>query len=200
MKHAKQNLVAKQLTVVAVILMVCIIFAVMFTVNTIKLHKLNNKPAEVINKVETLVVEKEVTVEVEKKPNYTYDELYCMAVVIYNEAGGNNCTDEQRELVGYVVLNRVNDTRYPNTIREVLEQPGQYQGLGKAGVNFAKRSSDPKEAKSLERAWLTAKKVLENRNNIPIPSNVIFQAAFKQGIGLYKQIGNTYFCYAKEVK
>ena len=129
---------------------------------------------------------------------YTHDELYCMAVVIYNEAGGDRCTDEERELVGYVVLNRVNDSRYPDTIREVLEEPGQYEGLGTKGVHFAERSQDALEADALERAWETAKVVLENRNNIPIPENVLFQARFKQGIGTYKQIGNTYFCYAEE--
>lgn len=122
-----------------------------------------------------------------------------MAVAIYNEAGGDECTDEERELVGYVVLNRVNDSRYPDSIRGVLEQPGQYAGLGSKGVNFAKRSSNKYEAPSLERAWETAKKVLENRNDIPIPENVVFQAEFEQGIGVYKQIGRTYFCYAREV-
>lgn len=123
-----------------------------------------------------------------------------MAVVIYNEAGGSASTDEEREYVGYVVLNRVNDSRYPDSIRGVLEQPGQYYGMGSKGVHFAKRSSNPNEAYALERAWDTAKKVLENRNDIPIPKNVVFQAEFKQGIGVYKQIGTTYFCYAKEVE
>lgn len=123
-----------------------------------------------------------------------------MAVVIYNEAGSNYCTDEQRELVGYVVLNRVNDSRYPDTVRGVLEQPGQYAGLGANGVHFAARASKENESLAVDRAWCTAAKVLSNRNNIPIPSNVVFQAEFVQGIGTYKQIGDTYFCYAEEVK
>lgn len=121
-----------------------------------------------------------------------------MAVAIYNEAGGNECSDEMRELVGYVVLNRVNDPHYPDTIRGVLEDPGQYAGLGRAGVHFAKRSSKPEEAAALARAWDTAEKVLENRNDIPIPENVVFQAEFTQGSGVYKRIGNTYFCYSGE--
>lgn len=199
MKTAKSTLLAKQLYFVASLILVCITLIVILIISSIKTHNLkrqyNSVSANVITKTETIVEEKEVVVEVEKTPNYTYDELYCMATVIYNEAGGNECTDEHRELVGYVVLNRVNSSYYPNTIREVLEQPSQYQGFSRNGVNFAKRSSDTIEAKALERAWITAKKVLENRDNIPIPESVVFQAEFKQGSKVYKQIGNTYFCY-----
>ena len=54
----------------------------------------------------------------ETRASFTDEELYCMAAVIYNEAGGNAATDEHRKLVAYVVLNRVNDPRFPDTIRE----------------------------------------------------------------------------------
>lgn len=178
----------------------CIIMFGIIITNIIYIHHLKNQEPEIITKtqVQTQVVEKpvekKVVVEVEKESNYTYDELYCMAVVIYNEAGSNRCTDQQREYVGYVVMNRVKDPRYPNTIREVLEQPGQYEGLGVSGVHFTNRASGSLEVEALERAWNIAKEVLENRNNIPIPSNVVFQAEYTQGVSVYKKIGNTYFC------
>ncbi len=193
----KNNLLAKQLCFVAATILACVILLVTQITTGIKLYQLSNidTTEDVITNVETVVVEKEVVVEVEKELNYTYDELYCMAVAIYNEAGGNACTDEHRELVGYVVLNRVKDSRYPSTIRKVLEQPCQYEGIDKNGVYFAKRGNTELELKALERAWKTAKKVLENRDNIPIPENVVFQAQFKQGTGLYKKLYNTYFCY-----
>lgn len=193
------RLLAKQLSFVAFILMVCIGLIITLIVNAFTIKTLKKQQdadsAEVIANVETVVVEKEVVVEVEKELNYTYDELYCMAVVIYNEAGGNACADEHRELVGYVVLNRVKDSRFPNTIRGVLQQNGQYEGISKNGVYFAKRGNSQLELQALERAWVTAKKVLENRDNIPIPENVVFQAEFTQGTGLYKKLRNTYFCY-----
>ena len=193
------SLLAKQLSFVAFILTVCVGLVITLIVNAFTIKTLKKQQdadsAEVITNVETVVVEKEVVVEVEKELNYTYDELYCVAVAIYNEAGGNACTDEHRELVGYVVLNRVKDSRYPNTIRKVLEQPGQYEGIDKNGIYFAKRGNSALELKALERAWKTAKKVLENRNNIPVPENVVFQAQFKQGNGVYKKLYNTYFCY-----
>lgn len=191
----KEKIVNRALKQIIFITVMTLIFVMIIVALSIALNK---KPTvEVITKtdIQTVEVEKEVVIEIKKEPNYTYDELYCMAVVIYNEAGSNVCTDEQQELVGYVVLNRVNDSRYPNTIREVLTQKGQYAGIWDNGVYFAKRGNSETEVKALERAWITAQKVLENRNNIPIPENVIFQAQFKQGSGIYKQIGNTYFCY-----
>ena len=180
----KEKIVNRALKQIIFIAVMTLIFVMVIVALSIALNK---KPTvEVITKtdIQTVEVEKEVVAEVEKELNYTYDELYCMAVVIYNEAGSNVCTDEQRELVGYVVLNRVNDSRFPNTIREVLTQKGQYEGLWNNGVYFHKRGTSDDELKALERSWVTAKKVLENRDNIPIPGNVIFQANFKQGSGV----------------
>jgi spore germination cell wall hydrolase CwlJ-like protein len=147
------------------------------------------------------VVEEPVIVEPAPeipKAMYTTDELFCLAAIIYNEAGGDACTDEHRALVGYVVLNRVNDPRFANSIRRVLETPGQYVGM-QDGVKFSERYTAPGEKHAVERAYKVAQEVLENRNNIPIPETVVFQAEFVQGAGIYKQMGNTYFCYAKEV-
>lgn len=195
MQIVKLRMLAK---ILLALIISCVIMFGIIIANIIYINQLKNQKPEVITKtqIQTQVVEKEVVVEVEKDLNYTYDELYCMAVVIYNEAGSNNCTDQQREYVGYVVMNRVKDPRYPNTIREVLEQPGQYEGLGVSGVHFADRAANVTETKAIERAWGTAKKVLENKDNIPIPSNVVFQAEYTQGTGIYKQLNNTYFCYS----
>ena len=51
-------------------------------------------------------------------------EAWCMAQNIYYEARGSNRAD--RIAVADVVLNRVQDTRYPNTICEVVRQGKQY--------------------------------------------------------------------------
>ena len=196
----RKQLIIKQLNFVATIMFACVVlFAALIYMFVLYKQQKSNVVTEVVTQVETVVIEKEVpkevVVEVVKEPNYTYDELYCMAVVIYNEAGSNSCSDEHREFVGYVVLNRVNSDKYPDTIRDVLQQRGQYQCLWNNGIYFTKRGSSEVEIKALERAWSAAKKVLENRDNIPIPEDVVYQANFKQGSGVYKQIGNTYFCY-----
>lgn len=135
--------------------------------------------------------------ETEPEPTYTEDELFCMAAAIYNEAGGNSCSDETRTMVGYVILNRVKDERFPNTIREVLEAKKQYGRFYWTGVKFADRSSKPEEQAAVERAYTIAKKVLTEPSTIP--ETVVFQAEFEQGVGVYKYEDGIYFCYAKEV-
>lgn len=47
-------------------------------------------------------------------------EAWCLAQNIYHEARGSNKAD--RIAVADVVLNRVNDVRYPNTVCEVVRQ------------------------------------------------------------------------------
>ena len=49
-----------------------------------------------------------------------FPEVQCMALNIYYEARGSNLAD--KAAVADVVLNRVNDTRYPNTVCEVVKQ------------------------------------------------------------------------------
>ena len=53
----------------------------------------------------------------------TYPEHYCMALNIYYEARGSNLAD--KAAVSDVVLNRVNDNRYPNSVCEVVKQGKQ---------------------------------------------------------------------------
>lgn len=52
-----------------------------------------------------------------------YPQAYCMALNIYYEARGSNLAD--RAATADVVWNRVKDTRYPNTICEVVKQGRQ---------------------------------------------------------------------------
>ena len=59
--------------------------------------------------------------EVEKRASA--EELRCLALNIYYEARGSNLADKAG--VADVVLNRVKDTRYPNTICEVVHQGKQ---------------------------------------------------------------------------
>ena len=53
-----------------------------------------------------------------------YPQAYCMALNIYYEARGSNLAD--RAATADVVINRVLDTRYPNTICEVVKQGRQH--------------------------------------------------------------------------
>lgn len=51
-------------------------------------------------------------------------ELEMLAIAVHAEAG--NQSFEGRQAVAGVILNRVDSTRFPNTISEVLNQKGQF--------------------------------------------------------------------------
>ena len=56
-----------------------------------------------------------------------FDELYLLAKIICVEAGSPQLSDEWRMCVGEVVLNRVASPEFPDSICEVVFEPGQYQ-------------------------------------------------------------------------
>ena len=57
---------------------------------------------------------------------YTQADLDLLSRLIYAEAGCTWIPDWVQRMVGSVVLNRVESQYYPDTIREVIYQPGQY--------------------------------------------------------------------------
>ena len=128
----------------------------------------------------------------ETTPPYTGDELEMMALVIYLEAGGDACSDETRLMVGNVVMNRVADSRFPNTIYEVLTRKGQYGLLHWTGLVWPAKASDPTEAHAVERAHACAERVLLGEKLLP--EDVIWQAEFIQGTEVVAYQDGMYFC------
>ena len=57
-------------------------------------------------------------------PYIAYDDLVLLAQVIHTEAGSAWLPDEWRLAVGEVVLNRVASPEFPDTLEEVVFQPG----------------------------------------------------------------------------
>lgn len=115
--------------------------------------------------------------------NYSQADLDLLSRVIFSEAGSSWMTDEHQRAVASVVLNRVADSRFPNTINGVVYQRGQYGCVYNGMIN--KTPS--------QRAIDNAKYVLEN--GVTIPNNVVWQAQFRQGRGVWKYIQGHYFCY-----
>lgn len=128
-----------------------------------------------------------------KEPTYTQEELEALALVIYQEAGGDSCSDDCRQMVGEVVLNRVADSRFPGTIEEVLLQPKQYGRLSKTGLVWPERASNPEEAHAIERAYKCAEQLLSGSTARLLPPDVIFQAEFVQG-EIVAELDGFYFC------
>lgn len=127
------------------------------------------------------VVEEEVSTETAYE--YTQEDLDLLAHVIYAEAGSDYCTDEMRYGVGSVVLNRVEDECFPDTLYNVIYQKGQYQCTWDGNID---KTPD-------ERSYRIAQDLLNNGSIFP--SDVVYQAEFKQGSGMYSKIQNIYFCH-----
>lgn len=127
-------------------------------------------------------------------PEYTAEELETLAIIIYQEAGGDNFSDYIRECVGCVVLNRAENPNYPDTIQEVATQKSQWGRLYWTGIIWPERASLPSEAHAVERARGCAKKLLETDIR-PVPENVIWCAEFPQGTGTWLHRNGIYFCY-----
>lgn len=136
---------------------------------------------------ESTTVAAELTTEAEtEEPTeyYSEDDLYWLSRVISAEVG--NSTYESKAMCGLVVLNRVNSSSFKaETIEEVIFSPGQYET-----VSNGKIYNEPDD-ESIE----IAKKILEGTIEIEIPADVVYQAEFRQGSGIYCQIGNEYYCF-----
>ena len=115
-----------------------------------------------------------------------------LALVIYQEAGADYCSDETRLMVGTVVMNRVADSRFPNTIYEVLTQRAQYGRLHWTGIVWPARASYESEAHAVERAYKLAERILLGER--ALPEDVIWQAEFKQGTEVVAYQDGVYFC------
>lgn len=124
---------------------------------------------------------------------YTDEELDILALIVYQEAGGDGVSDDTRRLVAQVFLNRVNDSRFPDSFYEVATEERQYGRLYWTGIVWPDRASSQAEAHAVERAYTIAQEVLESDEPI-CPEGVIFQAEFVQG-EIYAEQDGMYFCF-----
>mgnify|MGYP002709504938 CR=1 FL=1 len=124
---------------------------------------------------------------------YTDEELEILALIVYQEAGGDKVSDDTRRLVAQVFLNRVNDSRFPDSFYEVATAERQYGRLYWTGIVWPDRASSQAEAHAVERAYKIAQEVLESDEPI-CPEGVIFQAEFVQG-DIYAEQDGMYFCF-----
>lgn len=143
--------------------------------------------------VEAPVEEPVVNVDSTSDKTYTDEELEILALIVYQEAGGDNVSDSTRRLVAQVFLNRVNDSRFPDSFYEVATANRQYGRLYLTGIVWPDRASSPAEGPAVGRAYKIAQEVLESDEPI-CPEGVIFQAEFVQG-DIYAAQDGMYFCF-----
>lgn len=147
---------------------------------------------ETISETEETIPETEPSVE--KSPEVTEppttkatipstdndDELEMLACVIYQEAGGDAHCDDCRRRVADVVLNRIADPRFPNTMYEVLTAKSQYGRFYWTSIVWPDRHTDPYEKNAVERAYRIAEEVLNGRHSELYGNGYVWQASFTQ--------------------
>lgn len=112
-----------------------------------------------------------------------------LACGIYQEAGGDECSDDTRRYVGDVMLNRVADKRFPSTLEAVLTAPGQYGRFSKTGIVWPERAGNPGEKNAVERAYRIAEELLSGQHSELYGKGYVWQAEFEQGSDGFWQDG-----------
>lgn len=146
-------------------------------------------PETTVATEETVVTEPTETVpEATESPLWTdtslefgYTDRELLAIVIYQEAGGNENCDECRRRVADVVLNRVLSEYYPDSVYEVLIQYRQYGTLWKTGIQWPPRHTNIYEQEAVARAYRIADEVLAGYHSELYGQGYIYQAGFVQG-------------------
>ena len=137
----------------------------------------------------------------QKLAQYSDEDIRILTTTVFHEAG--HTTEQLRQYVAQVVLNRVEDSRFPDTVKGVITQPGQYS-TKYATVEAANaiQATDSKNGTyyygicddSVKAAMM---------GQVEMPSNVLYQANFSQGKGVWKSVyfnsgwyaSTSYFCY-----
>lgn len=117
------------------------------------------------------------------------DDVDLLARLLTCEMGCSWIADEQQLYVGSVVLNRVASDLFPDTLQEVIYQPGQYAPAISGWIETVQ----PDERTIENARWL-----LENGS--VLPENVLYQSTVVQGpvYDCYYDavLGTTtYYCY-----
>lgn len=125
------------------------------------------------------------------EPTYTTKELEMLALVIYQEAGADWCSDETRLMVGTVVMNRIADPRFPDTMYGVVTEERAYGRLHWTGIVWPDRAKDRSEAHAISRAFTIARRILQGERTLP--ADVVFQSEYIMG-DIVALSDGMYFC------
>lgn len=130
----------------------------------------NAASAEETYTEDTYVEETEASVDT--SASYSSSDLDLMAAIIYCEAG--NQSYEGMVAVGAVVMNRVYSASFPNTIREVIYQSGQFSPASSGWLDSALASGVPSTC------YDAAVAALNGEN--PVPGALYFNTGSGKGV------------------
>lgn len=137
----------------------------------------------------------------QKLAQYSDEDIRILTTTVFHEAG--HTTEQLRQYVAQVVLNRVEDSRFPDMVKGVITQPGQYS-TKYATVEAANaiQATDSKNGTYYYGICEDSVKAAM-MGQVEMPSNVLYQANFSQGKGVWKSVyfnsgwyaSTSYFCY-----
>ena len=139
----------------------------------------------------------ETSVEIEEPEfvsyyTYTEEELDLLARLVFSESGGEDYDTKLK--VASVVMNRVEDSYFPNTIEEVIYQPSQFSVtvITIDGVVMIDRPAD-------EESYKAAKEVLDYGSILPSTVQVFYATyctePWVNSRATYEICGNTVFAH-----
>lgn len=137
----------------------------------------------------------------QKLAQYSDEDIRILTTTVFHEAG--HTTEQLRQYVAQVVLNRVEDSRFPDTVKGVITQPGQYSTkYAKVEAANAIQATDSKNGTYYYGICEDSVKAAM-MGQVEMPSNVLYQANFSQGKGVWKSVyfnsgwyaSTSYFCY-----
>lgn len=197
--HSRKDVDAIRRKLCITLLALLVAFDVTFTVTISRCYdeidRLEQKIEELSNEITELeqpvVVVAEVTPEEPDVPDGRYDsialtddEYDLLALCVYHEARGESF--EGQRAVAEVVLNRVLNAKFPNSVTEVLYQKGQFSTASMLNLNTA-RDHD-----SLSAAYDAVDYVLEETDYV-FDSNVGYFRTTPYKSCSYEKLGNHYF-------
>lgn len=121
------------------------------------------------------------------------DETLALAMgidaVISSVPGGELANDLTMVMVGNTIMNRVECSRYPETVTEVLCQPQQFSCFADTGVKWVGKAAGDEAFK--QRCVDAAERVLNGERHLS--ASVVYVSTTKQGT-VEAQLDGLYFC------
>lgn len=123
--------------------------------------------------------------KLQERADALFEEYYSeMCHIVNAEAGG--CNSSEHYYVANVIENRIKSSKFPNTIHSVIWQSGQYSPTWNGAI---RKTPLPSVLTDIEN-------YLRGRIETGMPDNVLYQAGFRQGRGVWKHTSSGhYYCY-----
>ena len=113
-------------------------------------------------------------VKITVKQKYSEKDLRLLSAIIFCEAG-NQCYAGQKA-VGIVVLNRVKSNKFPNTVKDVLYQPGQFTPAHTGFLSSSLSKYD--RGKLPSKCIKAAKEVLEGSRSVELNDKTVDMSSY----------------------